>query len=293
MGISTHIFRAILREHKRRPILGKGLLIGRQSVFFNLDTAKSIGLSEHVPLLDIQSEGDHETRSGGELLDYDLFRSFSDIHIDALDVTNYENANIIHDMHKPVPAELYDQYDFIYDGSCMDNLFNPAEFLKNCSRMLKPGGRLIAIEHGSAFPGGYLLYSPDYFLDFFALNNYLDTLVFVCDFVGHRSPHHIQSPWMLWNWNPLRNGRVIEHSSHPSHLNRLNLIIAEKGDLSTDERIPIQGQYRTNEGLNEPTYQEACERFLNSTRLDYYRTTNSIDWANTPGLSNLEFIGIL
>ena len=293
MGISTHIFRAILREHKRRPLRGKGLLIGRQSVFFNLDTAKSIGLSEHVPLIDIKSEGDHETRSGGGLLDYDLFSSFSDIHMDALDVTSYENANIIHDMHKPVPAELYDQYDFIYDGSCMDNLFNPAEFLKNCSRMLKPDGRLIAIEHGSAFPGGYLLYSPDYFLDFFAINNYLDTQVFVCDFIGHRSPHHIQSPWMLWNWNPLRNGRVIEHSSHPSHLNRLNLIIAEKGNLSTNDHMPIQGQYRTNEGLNEPVYQEACERFLNSTRLEQYRTSSSIDWAKSPGLSNLDFIGML
>lgn len=293
MGISTHIFRTILREHKRRPLGGRGLLIGRQSVFFNNETFKTIGLSEGVPLLDIASIGDNETRSGGELLDYDLFSSFSTIKMDALDVTSYENANIIHDMHHPVPIELHNKYDFIYDGSCMDNLFNPAEFLKNCSRMLKPGGRLIAIEHGSAFPGGYLLYSPDFFLDFFAFNNYLDAQVFVCDFIGHRSPHHIQSPWMLWNWNPLRFGRVIEHSSHPSNLNRLNLIIAEKSDISTNDRIPIQGQYRTNEGLNEPVYQESCERFLKSNRLDQYRTSVSVDWGSTPGLTNLEFIGIL
>jgi SAM-dependent methyltransferase len=293
MGISSHIFRSILKEHAHRPLAGKGLLIGRQSVFFTQDNMRAIAASENVPLKDIQLSKDTETRAGGEITDYELFTSFCDLEMDALDVTDYENANIVHDMHYPVPAALHNQYDFIYNGSCMDNLFNPAEFLKNCSRMLKSGGRILSIEHGSAYPGGYLLYSPDFFLDFFAINNYADALVLVCDFLGNRSPHHIQSPWTLWRWNPLLHGKANEHSMHLSLSNRLILSIAEKSVDSTNERIPIQGQYRTSEGLNEPVYEQSYQRFLKSSRVSGYKSPQPVDWALSQAVSNLEFVGVL
>ncbi len=293
MGISSHIFRSLLKEHRQRPLRGRGLLIGRQSIFFTREGMLGIAASEGITLKDVALSKDTETRAGGEITDYELFASFCDLKMDALDVTAYENANIVHDMHEPVPSKLHGQYDFIYNGSCMDNLFNPAEFLKNCSRMLKPGGRFLSIEHGSAFPGGYLLYSPDFFLDFFAINNYADALVFVCDFLGSCSPHHIQSPWMLWNWNPLRFGKAIEHSTHLSMSNRLILCITEKGENSTDDRIPIQGQYRSSEGLNEPIYEQACRRFLESPRIHGYRSRQPVDWAKSQAISNLEFVGVL
>ncbi|SRR5258706_3153274 len=294
MAITTHIFRAFLKEHRYRALLGNGLLIGRQSVLFTPDAMRDIARSESVATREIPFRQDEDTRGAGPMVDYDLFASFCDLKMEALDISPYEKANIIHNMCEPVPSSLHGQYDFIYNGSCMDNLFNPTEFLKNCSRMLRPGGRFVSIEHGSAYPGGYLLYSPDFFLDFFALNNYADALIFVCDFLGYRSPHHMQSPWMLWSWNPARNDKpATEHSIHLSPSNRLILCIAEKGEEATDDRIPIQGVYRTSEALQAPVYDEACRRFLTSKRIALYRSREAQDWASSQSVSNLEFVGLL
>ncbi len=293
MGISTHIFRAFLREHKHRPFVGKGLLIGRQSVFFDVAQARHICESEGVPMSDTFAEADVDTRGGGEIIDYDLFASFCDMRMDALDITAYEHANIVHDMNEPVPEHLENQYDFIFNGSCMDNLFSPGEFMNNCTKMLRPGGRVVNIEHGSMYPGAYITYSPDYFLDYYAVNDFADALVIVCEFQGIRSPHHIQSPWMLWNWNPLTHGAASEHSMHKGLSNRLILSIAEKGENTSSDVQPVQGQYRTAEALTKPVYDASCERFLNSDRLKQYRSAMQADWAKSPAISNLEFLGVI
>jgi SAM-dependent methyltransferase len=293
MGISSHIFRAFLREHKHRALQGQGLLVGRQSIFFSQDEMKRMAAAEGVAVRDIEAQQDVETRGGGELTDYQLFESFSELDMKALDVTDYEGAPIVHDMHYPVPQELHGQFDFIYNGSCMDNLFNPAEFLRNVSRMLKPGGRFVSIEHGSPYPGAYMTYSPDYFFDFFAANNYADAMVFVCDFLGWHSPHHMQSPWSIYNWNPLRYGEAKEHSMHLSFSHRLILAVAEKGPDSTNEVMPIQGQYSADDAPIDSVHRQASERFLKSSRLDAYRLPSPVDWNNSPAVSNLEFVGVL
>jgi SAM-dependent methyltransferase len=294
MGITTHMFRAILREHKYAAYKDKGLLLGRQSIFFDEAKMKEIAYEENVPLKKLKLKEDVETRSGGGVLDFDLFNSFTDMNVEALDVTDYEGANIIHDMNKPIPSHLHNQFDFLYNGSCMDNLFNPSQFLQNCTNLLKPGGRFISIEHGSSFPGGYLFYSPDWFLDFFALNNFKDAVVFVADFLGSKSPHHIESPWFLWNWNPLYHGQAIEHSMHNNPSNRLILVIAEKGDGDDVLLQPVQGQYRTDDLTNKPIYEDSYNRFIKSPRLEQYRNLKkSNDWANYGSVSNLSFTGTI
>ena len=235
---------------------------------------------------------DTDTKAGGTLTDFALFESFSKIKMSALDVTDYEGADIIHNMNDELPSHLIGKFDFIYNGSCLDNLFNPAEFLINCSKMLKPGGRIINIEHGSSWQGAYLMYSPDWFLDFFAINDYKDALVFVCEFNGFRSPHHMQAPWHLWNWNPLIHGNANEHSAHLGFSSRLILSVAEKGDLSTDERQPVQGVYRTSDDLNDNIMFQSYSRFLKSPRLRYYNPVDHDQIENT-SISNMSYISRL
>jgi hypothetical protein len=61
----------------------------------------------------------------------------------ALDHSNYEGAEIIHNLTTPVPPELRKRADFILDGSPLDNVFDPATVITNFAEMLRPGGRLI------------------------------------------------------------------------------------------------------------------------------------------------------
>jgi 2-polyprenyl-3-methyl-5-hydroxy-6-metoxy-1,4-benzoquinol methylase len=39
-----------------------------------------------------------------------------------------------------MPAGLQGQFDFIYNGSVLDNAFDSAAYVRNVSRMLKPEG---------------------------------------------------------------------------------------------------------------------------------------------------------
>jgi hypothetical protein len=64
-------------------------------------------------------------------------------NIQALDRSDYEGANVIHDLNLPVTDRLKGIADLIVDGSTLDNTFNPALTLKNYCDMLRPGGRLL------------------------------------------------------------------------------------------------------------------------------------------------------
>lgn len=292
MGITTHVYRAMLREHRHRPLTGKCLLIGRQSVLFSVDQMHQIAASENYSLRTIEATSDNLTRAGGEILDTELFATFSDIEVSALDVTDYEGAEYVHDMNTPLPDSLCGQFDFIYNGSCMDNLFNPAIFIINCSKLLKPGGRIIHLEHGSPWPSAYLTYSPDWFLDYYAANDFEDALVMSCEFDGYKSPHHMQSVWRLFRWNPLLCGNIREHSMLLNSSSKVILTIAEKGMHSSSDIQPLQGQYRAGSETEDAKLEVTYRRFLNSERVDLYRSNAGV-WSLSPAVSNLQFLGLL
>src|SRR5258706_1169674 len=192
MGISTPLSRVFLRENRVRPLTGKGLLVGRQSIFFGVDAMRKVAKIEGGQLPDKPIRRDTVTSIPGEILDYDLFAGFCNLQMQAVDVTAYEQAEIIQDMNMPAPPALENRFDFIFNGSCMDNSFNAAMFMSNMTRMLKPGGRVVHIEHASNWPASYVSYSPDWFLDYYANNNFADCQVFVAEFPGHTPIQHMQ-----------------------------------------------------------------------------------------------------
>jgi len=290
MGISTHLFRVFLREHKYRPLAGQGLLVGRQSIFFGVDAMRAVARVEGVPLRDRPIRRDTNTRLAGEILDYDLFASFCDLQMQAVDVTAYEQAEIIHDMNTPAPPALESRFDFIFNGSCMDNSFNAAMFMANMSRMLKPGGRVVHIEHASNWPGSYVSYSPDWFLDYYAANDFADCQVLVAEFPGHTPIQHMQVNWTVYRWNPLfavPQARGRNSSHHASTAHRLVVAIAEKGAASTPGEFPIQGQYRPAD--QDARYEAMYRRFMASRRADYYRDPAGVV-LSAPNVSTLEYL---
>src|SRR5437016_11741295 len=114
MAIPEMIARAILQEHRYRPIDGAGMLIGRQTMPYSVEQAAQFMREEGValrPCVDIASPIliDTTTRHGkgqGYISDVGFFSLFSDIAIRTLDVTEYEGAEIVHDMHDPISDSL-------------------------------------------------------------------------------------------------------------------------------------------------------------------------------------------
>lgn len=268
MAIYPQTAALILRENKHRPIAGDVLFIGHQTVVLNEKSAR--GLLRHE---DIQlrpgwvAELDRSTVAAGDrgyLTDRSFVSMFADCSVKALDVSPYEGAEIVHDLNEPLPDEHCGIADFIFNGSCLDDLFDPATAIKSMSKMLRPGGRIMHLEMGSQTGGQYLCYSPEWFFDFYALNGYLDCQVLQCVF-----PFDQQQPWHIFRWLPFieRNGEMEPATMRADRYGHfVNIVIAEKGSHSTDVRAPIRASYRNHHGSSSDVYRRSDEAYRVSTR---------------------------
>jgi SAM-dependent methyltransferase len=225
VSIFPAVVEALRAENARKSIAGDVLLIGRQRVEFSTAT------------------------------DTEFFQTFSEVRtINALDVSRYEGCDIVHDMNEPVPDRLTRIADFIFDGSCLDNIFDPAMAIRGLSRMLRPGGRMMLVEHGTAIQGALLAFSPEWFFDFFAANDYAGFRVTLFRFFDI-----LRSRWVAVPWEPYDDGGPVSATPGTQIGDFINVVIAEKGEASTDDRAPTQGQYRVLHGDDQ--YRRAWERF--------------------------------
>ena len=59
------------------------------------------------------------------MTDRALFKSFSTCSVSAVDISDYEGAEIILDLCSDVPEEFHNRFDFIIDAGSLDNIFDP------------------------------------------------------------------------------------------------------------------------------------------------------------------------
>ncbi len=265
MAITKQIAKMILSEHARRPITGNLVMGGRQTVVPSIEEIREYMAEFGIPERETEFEIDQDTlaATGEGILDRNFFSMFTDAKFHSIDVTDYENAEIIHDMNYPLPDKFKGNFDFIFDGGVMDNIFNPAQFLMNCSELLRPGGRIIHSEVGSLWRGAYSIFSADYFLDYYALNNYEDCAVYYAQVRGNM----LKTRWQLSQIQPFKDGEQdkVQKAYVSSKWPHLILAVAEKGEQSTSQKMPIQLVYRPKDD-DWDTYLESCRRFARKKR---------------------------
>jgi SAM-dependent methyltransferase len=254
MGLGHHGVEALVREHKHRPISGNVVLIGRQAVYFSphdileLLRAHSIDV-EHVAAAEIEIDRRTVNRAqaatGRDLVtDQALFRLLGVPRVLALDHSDYEGAEIIHDLNKPIPQSLLDFADFIVDGSTLDNVFDPAMVIRNFARMLKPGGRLITINMYSNHYEPYAILPPLWYLDFFVINEFADCKVYILVMPGDEVMAAAGIDVFVINTDYLLDpSRFVSAFASPHMM--ATIVIAEKGSRSTSHKVPSQQHYRS------------------------------------------------
>ncbi len=237
MSLFPAVMNLLECEHEHKPITGDLLLIGRQT---------------------IETTGKQTIPS--DITDQDFFASFCDARFHALDVSNYEGADIIQDLNQPLPKSLYGIADFIFDGSCLDNIFDVGTAMRSLSQLLRPGGRIVLMEHGTAIQGALTAFSPEWFFNFFAANDYDDCQSYLGLF-----PFGMRQGWILRLWEPFDEHENPVPAS-PMCGDFVNIVIAEKGPKSTDDQIPIQAQYRAMHKTDKEKYRAAYRRYKASDR---------------------------
>lgn len=284
MGINALSAAMILHEHKYKPIGGTVLTIGRQSVGMTGEQMDRLLEFHGVPktvgaTYDTDAVTMGVNRSRPYITQDSFFSAFCDAEVKALDVSAYERADIVCDLQGILPWTYHDYADFIYNGSCLDNIFDPAAAIRNMSLLLKPNGRIYHFEQGNSHPTAYLKFSADWFMDYYGLNNFADCKAYVID-----NPNSLGIPLVRKeNGPPERKSKFdlivyaynpyVEHEfgagydcSQVEAFSRYEIhCIAEKSETSSADRTPIQKHYRT-----DPEHQTVCaesaKRFLHSGR---------------------------
>ena len=190
MGINIQTLKLLLEENRYKPIYGNVLLIGRSTVTISDERVKKLFKDYGKdPSSLIFEQNFNKTRHANNdyyIDDVLLFKSLSNQieSVSVLDVSNYEGASITADLNFPIPKEHLNKFDFIYDSSVLDNIFNPAQGIVNIAKMLKNRGRVLHLHHSSFFPGSMVACHPEWFYGFYACNRFLDVKVYLAEQVS-------------------------------------------------------------------------------------------------------------
>lgn len=188
MAISRPMARLLLSEHRARRFHGSVLQLGRQAVLFSERELRSWAIQGGVKV-STANDTNQRTNLNGEkpknnsMSDEEFFRFLGFDTVFSCDVSTYENASMILDLNDPVPSELHNRFDLIYDGGTMEHIFNVPRVLANIQTMLRVGGRVIHVAPTSNMvEHGFYCFSPAFFSDYYKANGYqLQTLyLFEC-----------------------------------------------------------------------------------------------------------------
>lgn len=287
MGLGFHMVEALIREHLHRPIKGDVVLVGRQTVYFSpehilgLMREHGVDVSSWTPEqleLDKTTVDRHGSFKADDPLisDRQLFNLLSDANILALDHSDYEGAEIVHDLTKPVPDKLRGCADVIVDGSTLDNVFDPAMTVSNFAEMLRPGGRLITTNMLSNHHEPYSILPPLWYLDYFVMNGFADCKVYIL----------VYGPDNDTNVFTVDLDALIHHpdrqvSSFRSNYTMATIVLAEKGADSTSDVRPSQQHYRSD--ADWATYKKNLARIKDNPRSHLARSASQISFDDIVG----------
>lgn len=195
-----------------------------------------------------------------------------------MDISNYEGANIIHDLCQPIPADLKERYDFILNGSVLDNIFDPAAAMRNITLLLKPGGRVVTGEMASNLAFEYLIYSPGWFFDYYLYNGFDDCKAYICGF--ENLDQLLYGRWKVYSFNPKIDGSSVSVQTL-GHAQAVVVVFAQKSKESTWDRNPVQWCYRSKDDMKD--YLDRVHRFINSRRPYFASNTKNIGWNQLEG----------
>ena len=260
MGLSKQMARFVIREGKHSPIRGSVLVVGRQTIHLTPERFAELMREEGMPTDPaIPVSLDTTTQKGagrGYISDAYFFKSLGADNVTAIDVSDYEGAEIVHNLDTPIPTRLEGKFDFICNGSGIDNMFNPIMGLTNISKLLAPAGRVIHFEHSSnTVNNAYLQFSPNWFFDYYVVNKFADCKTYIALF------YDLHGPWSFY--------ACIHEGENEPRLFRssrfaMTAVIAEKAADSTWDTYPIQGIYRSPD--NRADYLRCKQRFASSSR---------------------------
>jgi hypothetical protein len=235
MGIPTQGIGLLLAEYAREPFAGPVMTYGMQTMNLPMDGAlwmlRVLGiLPDELGMLGAPAEP--------HSIDFArLVRLLGLGDLNVLDVSAYENADIVADLNDPVPRELCDRYGLIVDGGTMEHVFDVRQGMVNTADMLRPGGRVVHFSPVNNYVNhGFVQLSPTFYHDYYTANGFEDVRGIM---LVQPRDHALSQPWNLFNYDHETMGGV--NSMCCEEDTQLAVYFtARKTAASTSSRVPMQ-----------------------------------------------------
>jgi len=165
MGIDVSAFVFLMQN--KDSVKGNVLQLGRQGMHVAW-SKKDIQLCT-----DILALFDTETPFQTVLSTYPhadgFFKYLGADIVDSMDYSSFEGASIVHDLNNPIPDNLANRFDFIYDGGTIEHIYDIKTVMDNIKKMLKVGGVFAGLAVGNNSLGhGFYQFSPELYRTVFS-----------------------------------------------------------------------------------------------------------------------------
>lgn len=168
MGICFHDARLMWNARSTGASFDSVLTIGRQSLCLHPDEADFFLRSQSVG----SGAVTRADLAFGVFAEPFLRACLGALSVEALDYSDYDGAQHVHDMNEPVPEALVGRFDAVFDGGALEHIFNFPVAMSNLMRMTKVGGRVFISTPANNFCGhGFYQFSPELMFRVFAAEN--------------------------------------------------------------------------------------------------------------------------
>jgi SAM-dependent methyltransferase len=175
VGVDLNLFKLliVLRRNVQAQ-LGHCLTVGRQQIHFEASEARAACKSMRY-----SNFADQADLTYGEYCET-LLSHLGATSVDSIDASSYEGATIVHDLNKPLPADLSEQFDSVIDFGTIEHVFDVPQVLRTYASLVRDGGIiLIATQADGCCGHGFYQFSPELFYRFFATERGFETKCFL------------------------------------------------------------------------------------------------------------------
>lgn len=163
MGIDPNTLRFLLAARERGVRFTSMVTIGRHLMQVRARHIRRLGLAPGAERILLDACGQYAEP---------LWSLLGAEQVTSIDASDYEGATVRHDMNRPIPETLKQQFDMVGDFGSLEHIFNVPTALSNSMEMVKQGGHLLAVLPASNYCGhGFYQFSPELFYRVFSEEN--------------------------------------------------------------------------------------------------------------------------
>jgi hypothetical protein len=170
----------------------------------------------------------------------ELFEDFGLAPMTALDISDYQGAEIIFDLNEPdPPPETRQRFGLIVNGGTLEHVFHVPNALANLNCMLKPGGAILHIlPCNNLVDHGFYQFSPTLMFDYYSALQFdlLESTMMI--FNPRRNDGH------LWEIRAVPSG-ILGSGGNSGLDDRtyLHVVLVRRGAADCERAVPIQSLY--------------------------------------------------